>query len=82
MYNDVTTRSLTLSCAQIGYRYRDRIMSNIRTTPSIGNPAFDAKALAEATQGKLAKPMARMDRAVIDFTVPVCRINQSDSGQR
>lgn len=59
-------------CAEIGYRYEAGSISNIHLIKSSGDADWDKHALAEAAQGKLPGPPARFDRAVSDYTVPVC----------
>ena len=59
-------------CAEIGYQYEAGSISNIHLVKSSGDADWDKHALAEAAQGKLPGPPARFDRAVSDYTVPVC----------
>lgn len=67
-------------CAEVGYRYHEGVISNVRLIKSSGNDGLDKRTLAEAAQGKLARPSARFDRAVTEYTVPVCNTNNPGAG--
>lgn len=67
-------------CAEIGYRYHEGAVTNVRLIKSSGNGDLDKRALAEAAQGKLARPPMRYDRATSNYTVPICNNNGSKTG--
>ena len=75
---DVTAPSPAPRCAQIGYIYRDGIMSNIRIIQSSGNLQFDRQALAEVIQAKFPHPEGYWDRATSSYKFPVCSNNLSN----
>ncbi|HKV98094.1 MAG TPA: TonB C-terminal domain-containing protein [Gammaproteobacteria bacterium] len=59
-------------CAVVGYEYKNGTISNVHLIKSSGEADFDKRTLAEAAEGKLPDPSKRFDRAVTDYTVPVC----------
>lgn len=67
-------------CAEVGYKYRDGHISNVRIMKSSGDQDLDKHALAEAAEGKLARPPARFERATSDYTVPVCSNDSPKTG--
>lgn len=64
-------------CAVVGYEYKNGTISNIHLIKSSGDADWDKHAVAEAAQGKLPGPPTRFDRAVSDYTVPVCNNSSS-----
>lgn len=66
-------------CAVVGYEYKNGAFSNIHLIKSSGDADWDKHAVAEAAQGKLPGPPARFDRAVSDYTVPVCSNSSLDA---
>ncbi|MDE2139689.1 MAG: TonB C-terminal domain-containing protein [Gammaproteobacteria bacterium] len=66
-------------CAVVGYEYKNGAFSNIHLIKSSGDADWDKHAVAEAAQGKLPEPPARFDRAVSDYTVPVCSNSSLDA---
>ncbi|MGH8283102.1 MAG: hypothetical protein ACRESE_04570 [Gammaproteobacteria bacterium] len=64
-------------CAEIGYRNKYGITSNLHLIESSGDANFDKRALAAVSEGKFPHP-SRWDDAVSDYNIPICNNSGPD----
>lgn len=66
-------------CAEVAYRYKDGKISRVHLIVSSGDSNLDKQAVAAVVAGEFPHPMPLWDRAINDYSVPVCNNNRLDA---